>query len=260
MPNNPVFPQGNLFRISVEGEIFYACGETGQFRLLEGGMFADGKPGTRTVPLSRAVILAPVEPSKIVAVGLNYRSHAEEMKMPLPDEPLIFLKPPTALAAPGEEIVIPSASRQVEFEGELALVVGKKTRNISETGVRDHLLGITLANDLTARDLQKKDGQWARAKGFDGFCPLGPCIAPLPDFSRLEFSTWLNGMPRQIGRPADMIFSIPRLVAHIASVMTLLPGDVILTGTPPGVGPLHPGDVIRVECGAIGVLENRMVI
>jgi 2-keto-4-pentenoate hydratase/2-oxohepta-3-ene-1,7-dioic acid hydratase in catechol pathway len=201
-------------------------------------------------------LLAPVTPSKIVCIGLNYHSHARELQMPVPEVPLVFLKPPTALAGPGDAIAYPDMSRQVDYEGELAVVMGRGGRNIPEAQALDHVLGYTLANDVTARDLQKQDGQWTRAKGFDGFCPVGPCVAMGLNPDQLELRTYLNGQLKQRGLTTDFIFNVAEIVAFVSRIMTLLPGDLILTGTPPGVGPMLPGDTVRVECDAIGVLQN----
>jgi len=230
------------------------------FRLVLGdSLTGNWNLSDETVPLDQARLLPPVTPTKIIAVGLNYRNHAAEMNMAIPQEPVIFLKPLTALSTSGAAIELPPSSRQVEYEGELVLVIGRQGKNIPEAQALDWLLGYTLANDVTARDLQKRDGQWTRAKGFDGFCPLGPCLASGLDPAHLELRTRVNGEVRQTGKTSDFIFSIPHIIAFVSSVMTLLPGDVILTGTPPGVGPLTPGDCVQVECDDIGVLENTVI-
>ena len=213
--------------------------------------------GTAYLPFYLETPDGPVTPSKIICVGLNYRSHARELGMDSPGEPLIFLKPPTALTASGATIHLPGQSRRVDYEGELALVVGRRAKHLAEDEALGVLAGVTLANDVTARDLQKQDGQWTRAKGFDGFCPLGPSVLPDPDWDRLAFETFLNGERRQQGSVEDFIFPIPALVAFISRVMTLLPGDVILTGTPPGIGPVKAGDRVTVAAEGIGRLENR---
>jgi 2-keto-4-pentenoate hydratase/2-oxohepta-3-ene-1,7-dioic acid hydratase in catechol pathway len=196
-------------------------------------------------------------PSKIVCVGRNYLEHARELGNELPERPLLFLKPPSSLLAQGEAIVLPPESRQVEHEGEIAVVIGRRARHVSEAEAWDHVAGIAPLNDVTARDLQKPDGQWTRAKGFDTFCPLGT-VAPLDGLDRdgLEVVCRVNGEVRQHGRVGEMAFSIPRLVAYISGVMTLEPGDVIATGTPAGVGPLRPGDVVEVEIPGVGTISN----
>ncbi|HEU4521312.1 MAG TPA: fumarylacetoacetate hydrolase family protein [Thermoanaerobaculia bacterium] len=201
-------------------------------------------------------LLPPVVPSKIVCIGRNYADHAKELGNEPPQEPIIFLKPPSAVIGPEETIVRPKQSQRVDFEGELALIVGKPARNIAADDWRDSILGFTCANDVTARDLQKKDVQFTRGKGFDTFLPLGPCMATDLDPSKLHISTRVNGEVRQDGNTADMIFSCGRIVEFITSVMTLFPGDVILTGTPAGVGPLEAGDVVEVEIEGIGTLRN----
>ena len=204
-------------------------------------------------------LLAPVVPGKIVAVGLNYRDHAREMGKEIPGEPLLFLKAPSALNDPGGAIVYPAQSRRVDYEAELAVVIGRKAKNVKEKDATAHILGYTCINDVTARDLQVKDVQYTRAKGFDTFAPLGPWI--VTDFDPAEASVrcLVNGEVRQDGNTREMGASVHRLVEFISSVMTLYPGDVIATGTPPGVGSLRVGDVVTVEVGGIGPLVNRVV-
>ncbi|OGR82620.1 MAG: hypothetical protein A2902_06635 [Elusimicrobia bacterium RIFCSPLOWO2_01_FULL_64_13] len=208
------------------------------------------------VPLSEVRLLAPVLPSKIVAVGLNYRDHAGEMGMEVPTEPVLFLKPPSSVIGPEEPIRLPKLSRRVEFEGELAVVIKKKARNLAPAEAMDAVLGFTCFNDVTARDLQKKDGQWSRAKGFDTFAPIGPWIVADLGGGPLAIETFLNGERRQRGSTADLIFNVPELVSRVSHVMTLEPGDVISTGTPSGVGPLSPGDLVDVKIEGIGTLRN----
>jgi 2-keto-4-pentenoate hydratase/2-oxohepta-3-ene-1,7-dioic acid hydratase in catechol pathway len=196
-------------------------------------------------------------PSKIVCVGRNYLEHARELGNDVPERPLIFLKPPSSLVADGEAIVLPPESSQVEHEGEIALVIGRRARHVAEAEAWDYVGGIAPLNDVTARDLQKPDGQWTRAKGFDTFCPIGAAV-PLDGVDRagLEVVCRVNGEVRQHGRVGEMAFSIPRLIATISGVMTLEPGDVIATGTPAGVGPLRPGDVVEVEIPGVGRISN----
>jgi 2-keto-4-pentenoate hydratase/2-oxohepta-3-ene-1,7-dioic acid hydratase in catechol pathway len=200
-------------------------------------------------------------PSKIVCVGRNYLDHAKELGNPVPAEPLIFLKPVSSLIPTGAPIIYPAISEFVSFEGELGVVIGKRARNVRAEDAEDFIFGYTCVNDVTARDLQKKDGQWSRAKGFDTFCPAGPWIVPRGevDLSTVRIRTYVNGVKQQDAPVSDMIFPIARLIEHIARFMTLEPGDLIATGTPPGVGPLVPGDVVRVEIEGIGVLENPVV-
>jgi 2-keto-4-pentenoate hydratase/2-oxohepta-3-ene-1,7-dioic acid hydratase in catechol pathway len=203
-----------------------------------------------------ARLVAPVTPTKIVCVGRNYAEHAKELGNEAPPEPIIFLKPPSALLDPGGTIVRPPISQRVDFEGELAIVIGTVARNVKAADWRDYVLGFMCANDVTARDLQKKDVQFTRGKGFDTFCPVGPCIETQLDVSNLRVTTRVNGETRQDGSTSQMIFSCAFLVEFITAVMTLMPGDLILTGTPAGVGPLSAGDTVEVEIEGIGVLRN----
>jgi 2-keto-4-pentenoate hydratase/2-oxohepta-3-ene-1,7-dioic acid hydratase in catechol pathway len=204
-------------------------------------------------------LLAPVLPTKVVAVGKNYADHAKEMGDQVPDEPIIFLKPSTAVVGPGDPIIYPAGVDRVDFEGELAAIVGKVARRLDEDNALQVVLGFSCANDVTARNLQASDGQWTRAKGFDTFCPLGPWIETDLDSSDLAVRTLVNDEERQSSRTSMLVNSVARLLAFISGVMTLLPGDVILTGTPAGIGPLAPGDRVAVEVEGIGVLSNRVV-
>uniref|UniRef100_A0A7C3V606 FAA hydrolase family protein n=1 Tax=Desulfobacca acetoxidans TaxID=60893 RepID=A0A7C3V606_9BACT len=213
-----------------------------------------------TLSLGDVSLLAPCEPSKIVALGLNYRDHAAEFGGQVPDEPLIFLKPSTAVIGPEADILYPRMSRRVDYEAELGVVLGKTARRVSEDAALDYILGYTCVNDVTARDLQKKDGQFTRAKGFDTFAPLGPWIeTEIPDPDNLMVEAYLNGELRQHASTSTMVFGVRRLIAFISQVMTLLPGDVIATGTPAGIGPMRPGDVVEVRVEGIGALRNLVV-
>ena len=236
-----VDPKGGTVR-EIDGDPFDGIRETGAVRRL-----------------SEVRLLAPVAPSKIVAVGLNYRDHAKEMGKKIPEEPLIFLKAPSALNRPGGDVVYPAASRRVDYEAELAVVIGKRAKDVSEGEAPSVILGYTGINDVTARDLQTKDGLYARAKGFDTFAPLGPWIETELDPSGLSVRCTVNGVVRQDGNTREMGASVFRLVEFISHVMTLLPGDVIATGTPPGVGPVQVGDEMTVEVEGIGTLTNRIV-
>lgn len=198
-------------------------------------------------------------PSKIIGIGRNYRAHAAELQNPIPLEPLMFLKASSALLGPSGEIVRPRGFERVDYEGELAVVIGQSGRRISESSALDHVLGYTCLNDVTVRDLQQKDKLWTRAKGMDSFCPIGPRIVCGLDVANLRIVTRVNGEIRQDGRTADMIFPIDKLIAYASQYLTLAAGDVIATGTPEGVGNLQPGDVVTVEIEGIGVLENRVV-
>jgi 2-keto-4-pentenoate hydratase/2-oxohepta-3-ene-1,7-dioic acid hydratase in catechol pathway len=229
----------------------------GEFvRPLRGTFFEEPVPTGEEVPLDSIRLLAPVLPSKVVAVGRNYVEHAQEMGADVPEEPVIFLKPSTAVAGPDDDIPYPPISHQVEFEGELAVVIGRLARRVRAEEAGAVILGYTCGNDVTARDLQRQDGQWTRGKGFDGFCPLGPWIQTEVDGIDLAIETRVNGTARQSARTSQMSFGPGALVEFVSQVMTLLPGDVILTGTPAGVGPLEVGDVVEVEIEGIGTLRN----
>lgn len=212
------------------------------------------------LPLEGAVLLAPIVPSKIVCIGRNYREHAAELGNDVPKEPLLFLKPPSAIVAPGAAIRIPAISQRVDFEGELAIVMGRQASRIGpEEDVKQYIRGYTMVNDVTARDLQKSDGQWSRAKGFDTFCPVGPLVTDEIDpGAGLRVTTRLNGGTRQDGNTRDLIFPIAALLRHITAAMTLYPGDLIPTGTPAGVGPMQPGDRVEVTVEGIGTLRNTV--
>jgi 2-keto-4-pentenoate hydratase/2-oxohepta-3-ene-1,7-dioic acid hydratase in catechol pathway len=210
------------------------------------------------VPLGRAALLAPVRPSKIVCVGRNYRDHASELGNEVPKEPLLFLKAPSATIGPGQSIHIPMQSERVDFEGELAIVIGKRASRIgAEEDVKPYIRGYTIVNDVTARDLQKSDGQWSRAKGFDTFCPVGPIVTDEIDpESGLSVETRLNGTLKQQGNTLDLIFPVPVLLRYITAAMTLMPGDLVPTGTPAGVAPMQAGDEVEVSVQGIGSLMN----
>src|SRR5271167_1691220 len=211
--------------------------------------------------LADANLLAPVRPSKIVCVGRNYREHAAELGNEVPAEPLLFFKPPSSLLAPGGEIRRPGLSRRVDFEGELGLVIGKKCYKLgADEDVRPYILGYTCVNDVTARDLQNKDGQWTRAKGFDTFCPVGPVVTDeINPWSGVGVETRVNGDARQQGNTRDFIFSLDVIIRYISQAMTLVPGDLVATGTPKGVGPVVAGDVIEVSVEGLGILRNPVV-
>ncbi|MFZ5848028.1 fumarylacetoacetate hydrolase family protein [Nocardioides pakistanensis] len=210
--------------------------------------------------LSDVRLLAPVIPrSKVVGIGRNYAAHAAEMGNELPSEPLMFIKPNTSVVGPNDPVFYPKQTRELHYEGELAVVIGRICRDVAPDRVADVVYGYTIGNDVTARDLQRSDVQFTRAKGFDSFCPLGPWIETELDVSDLRLQTHLNGDLKQDGSTKDLIFDVPTLVSHVSSVMTLLPGDVILTGTPEGVGPMNPGDEVDVTISGIGTLTNKVV-
>jgi 2-keto-4-pentenoate hydratase/2-oxohepta-3-ene-1,7-dioic acid hydratase in catechol pathway len=210
-------------------------------------------------PLADVRLLAPVLPSKVVAFGRNYAAHAREMGAEVPEHPVVFLKPSTSVIGPGEAILYPPQSQEVHYEAELAVVISRLCREVPVERVGDVVLGFTCANDVTARDLQRREQQWGRAKGFDSFCPIGPWVVTDLDPARLSIECSVNGEVRQRANTADMMRSVAECVAHVSEAMTLLPGDVVLTGTPEGVGPLHVGDDVAVTIEGIGTLTNRVV-
>lgn len=229
-------------------------------QVLDAAPWLDGQLTETELLPDQYVLLAPCAPSKVIAVGKNYADHAAEMGTPLPAEPLVFLKPSTAVTSTGSPIYYPEQSQRVDYEGELALVIGERCAQLSPEQAQMKIWGYTIANDVTARDLQRKDGQWSRAKGFDSFCPLGPWIVrEISPTAQLQ--TFLNDQAEPVQSAAidNMIFSPEQIVSYISQVMTLLPGDVILTGTPAGIGPLSLGDQIRIEIEGIGCLENRVL-
>ena len=222
-------------------------------------LFAGYETTGERVPLADAVLLAPVIPrSKVVCIGKNYHDHAAEMGGEAPEEPLLFLKPNTAVIGPGDAIVRPALSERTEYEGELAVVIGRIAKNVKAADALDYVLGYTIGNDVTARDLQRKDGQWARAKGFDTFCPLGPVIETDFDPASATIETRVNGEVRQHAPLTDMIHSVPAIIEYASAVFTLLPGDVILTGTPAGVGTFEAGDTVEVEITGLGILRSSV--
>lgn len=243
-------------RFKKEGEILYGSVEGDSVKELRGDIFTDYTILDKSFPLSRVEILAPCTPSKIIAVGLNYRSHAAEVKMELPEEPILFMKPATAVIGHEQKIIYPPMSRRLDYEGELGVVIGRKCRSVSVAQAPLYILGYTCVNDVTARDLQKKDTQWTRAKGFDTFAPLGPFIQTALDPSDVLVETFLNGEKKQSAATCDLIFPVYFLVSFISQVMTLLPGDIIATGTPEGIGPMRVGDVVEVKIEGIGTLRN----
>jgi 2-keto-4-pentenoate hydratase/2-oxohepta-3-ene-1,7-dioic acid hydratase in catechol pathway len=223
---------------------------------IEGNPFGEYRRLKAETPLQNARLLAPCQPSKIVCVGRNYVEHAKELGNDVPKIPLIFLKPPSSIINPGDTILLPPQSQQVEHEAELVIVIGKRGRHITAEQAREYILGYTVGNDITARDLQKTDGQWTRAKGFDTFCVFGPWIDT--DFEPLDalITCRVSGQPRQMASTRDMVFNVGTLIAYVSSVMTLEPGDIIFTGTPSGVGPLKDGDEVEVEIEGLGKLSN----
>jgi 2-keto-4-pentenoate hydratase/2-oxohepta-3-ene-1,7-dioic acid hydratase in catechol pathway len=223
---------------------------------IEGDIFGDYRRLETDTPLEKVHLLAPAQPSKIICIGRNYVEHAKEHNAEVPKVPLIFMKPPSSIINPGDPIILPPQSQQVEHEGELVIVIGKRGRHILPENAAQYIFGFTVGNDVTARDLQQSDGQWTRAKGFDTFCPFGPWIDTDFDPADAVITCRVSGQPRQMASTRDMVFNVNTLIAFISSVMTLEPGDIIFTGTPAGVGPLKHGDVVEVEIEGLCKLSN----
>lgn len=248
-----------IVRFVVGNEARYGLVEDGVVREIRGDIFGKFSVTTKKHSLSRIKFLAPTEPSKIVAVGLNYRDHAEELKQEVPEEPIIFLKPPTAVLPHRGKIVYPKLCGRLDYEAELGVVIKRSARAVPAEKALRYVLGYVCFNDVTARDLQRKDGQWTRAKSFNTFAPFGPWIETELDLSDAPIRGYLNGVIRQDSNINNFIFDVPYLIHFISSVMTLYPGDVISTGTPSGVGPMQPGDTIEIEVEGIGRLSNTVV-
>jgi 2-keto-4-pentenoate hydratase/2-oxohepta-3-ene-1,7-dioic acid hydratase in catechol pathway len=245
-----------IARFLINGKKYWGCVEGDYMRLIEGNPFRGIQLGKRKVPLEDVKLLAPVKPNKIILVGLNYKDHAEELGMKIPDEPIIFLKPNTSVIGPEEKILYPPFIKRLDYEAELAIVIRRKCKDIKEEEAKNYIFGYTCLNDVTARDLQRKDIQWTRSKSFDTFCPIGPWIETDLDPSNLKIRSYLNGELKQDSSTSNFIFSVPYIVSFVSKVMTLQPGDIISTGTPPGVGEMKPGDVIEIEIEGIGKLRN----
>ncbi|MBB3730980.1 MULTISPECIES: fumarylacetoacetate hydrolase family protein [Nonomuraea] len=249
-----------IARFSTGDEVVFGVVEGDVISTIAGHPFNQIQFTGERYPLAEVRLLAPMLPSKVIAIGRNYAEHAKELGNEVPEEPLIFMKPSTSVVGHGDAIAYPtSQSERVDFEGELAVVIGRLCREVPAERAKDVIFGYTCANDVTARDLQKKDVQFTRAKGFDTFCPIGPWIETDLDASDLALTTTVNGEIRQSGRTSQLINDIPALVAYVSAVMTLIPGDVILTGTPAGVGPMEIGDEVSVGIEGIGTLTNKVV-
>jgi 2-keto-4-pentenoate hydratase/2-oxohepta-3-ene-1,7-dioic acid hydratase in catechol pathway len=245
-----------ILRYEYENEVNWGWLLDGRIGKIEGNIFEDFQRHDVNLSLEEIKTLSPVNPSKIICIGRNYAAHAAEHQVEVPEIPLIFLKPPSSILAAGENIIIPPQSNQVEHEAELAVIIGKKGRWIASDQAKDYIFGYTIAIDITARDLQRLDGQWTRGKGFDTFCPIGPVIETQFDDSDALITCRVNQQVRQMASTRDMIFPTERLISFISSIMTLDVGDVILTGTPAGVGVLNSGDIVEVEIEGIGTLKN----
>jgi 2-keto-4-pentenoate hydratase/2-oxohepta-3-ene-1,7-dioic acid hydratase in catechol pathway len=247
-------------RFESKGVLSWGITEENRIWPLAAAPFAKIEKAGDAVPRENVRLIAPCQPSKVVAIGLNYKDHISEFgRTEIPSEPVLFLKAVSSVIGPADSIVIPSGVSRVDYEGEMAVVIGKQGRYIAEDRACEHVLGVTCLNDVTARSLQKKDGQWARSKSFDTFTPMGPFIAAGLSYEDLAIETRLNGKSVQSSRTSQMIFSIPKLVAFVSTVMTLFPGDVISTGTPRGVGPVKEGDTVEISIEGVGVLKNSVV-
>jgi len=247
-----------LVRFLHEKKIKIGLIEGARITELKSSIFEAPSKSNRRVDLRNVKILPPVTPSKIIAVGLNYRDHAKELGMKLPKEPIIFMKPPSSIVGHKDAILYPNGVKRLDYEAELAFVIKKKAKNIAQDNAHDYILGYTCFNDVTARDLQKRDVQWTRAKSFDTFCPVGPFIETDIDPSNVGVRLYKNGILRQASNTKDIIFSPHKLLSFISRIMLLLPGDIIATGTPKGVGPMRVGDAVEVAIDGIGSLRNRV--
>lgn len=248
-----------IVRFSLGKKTGYGRLENQTIKVIQGNPIHKIQYSGATYKINEVKLLAPCIPSKIVCLGVNYRSHAGEMNSQPPSSPLIFLKPPTAIIGPEDDIIYPEMSHRVDYEGELGVVIKKKTSHVSSQEALDYVFGYTCFNDVTARDLQKLDGQWTRGKGFDTFAPFGPCIETEFDPTNASLETYLNGELKQKSNTSELIFPVSEIISFISRVMTLLPGDVIATGTPGGIGPMHHGDTIEVKIAPIGILRNYIV-
>ena len=247
-----------FIRYKIKSGIRYGQVCEGHVLEIEGDIFSKYQVTETKHALCDLKILSPCVPTKIVAIGLNYRSHAEELGMALPEDPMVFMKPPTAVIGPDEEIIYPGMSSQVDYEGELAVVIGGKCRFVAEADSEKYIAGYTCFNDVTARDLQRKDVQFTRAKGFDTFAPMGPFIETDINPCNVKIETFLNGEKKQFGNTSDLIFPVRTIVSFLSKIMTLCPGDIIATGTPSGIGPMKRGDAVEVRIEGVGSLSNRV--
>ncbi len=245
-------------RFTYRGEEKRGIWEKEKIKEIEGNFWEKFRIKNKEYNINEVTLLSPCCPSKVVAVGLNYRKHAEELGMDIPQNPIIFIKPSTAVIGPEEEIIYPEMSKRVDYEAELGVVIKKQAFHIDSNKVNEYILGYTCFNDVTARDLQQKDIQWTRAKAFDTFAPMGPCIVSDLNPDDLKIELYLNGNRKQFSRTSEFVFKVEEIVSFISSVMMLLPGDVIATGTPSGIGPMYPGDIVEVVIDKIGTLRNKV--
>lgn len=245
-------------RFSYKGAVQYGLLSGDTIQVIEGSPFDSYSVTDRVVPLREATVLAPCQYSKAVCIGLNYRDHAQEFQLPIPTEPVVFMKPSTAALDPLGTVIYPPQCKRLDYEAELAVVIGKKAKNVEAADASSYILGYTCANDITARDLQPKQGQWTVAKSFDTFCPFGPYISDEVDPSDLAIESRVNGKTMQKSSTKNLIFDVPFLVSYLSKVMTLLPGDIILTGTPGGISGMHKGDSVEIAIEGLGVLKNTI--
>jgi 2-keto-4-pentenoate hydratase/2-oxohepta-3-ene-1,7-dioic acid hydratase in catechol pathway len=245
-------------RFEAAGQERYGVLEGETIHELAGNFLTTDQQTGETFAAGDVRLLAPTRPTKVMCIGLNYKAHAEERNKKIPEEPMLFLKPPSAVIGTGDEIVLPKIAKDVEFEGELAVVIGKRAENVSVEEARDVIFGVTVMNDVSERFYQVKDGQWGRAKGFNTFAPVGPCVVTGLNYQDLQIETKVNGEVKQSSRTSDMIFPVDELVSFVSQVMTLEPGDVLTTGTPAGVGPLRAGDRVEMTIEGVGTLVNTV--
>ncbi len=234
----------------------YGIVENHFIRFIEGPIFRNFKITNKKANIANVKIVSPVKPNKVICVGLNYKDHAKELNMPIPDEPIIFIKPATSIIGHNQRIMHPGGVNRLDYEAELAVIIKKRAKGITKKAAKDYILGYTCLNDVTARDIQKKDIQWTRAKSFDTFCPIGPYIATNIKPDNLIIELYLNGKVKQSSTTANLIFKVDELISFISNIMTLEPNDIIATGTPPGVGPMNIGDNVEVKIEKIGTLSN----
>lgn len=240
-------------------EVFYGKKQDEKVLVIEGDIFSKYEVTGKTFPLQEVTLLSPVEPSKVVCIGLNYVDHAKEMNLEIPDEPLIFMKPSTSVIGTGEAVVYPNETDRLEYEAELAIVIGQKAKDVTINNASQYIFGYTIANDITARDIQFADGQWTRGKSFDTFCPVGPGIVTKINPNNVDISLVVNGEVKQQSNTKNLIFNSFEIVSYVSKMMTLLPGDLIITGTPHGVGSVKIGDEMIVEIEGIGQLHNKVM-
>lgn len=245
-----------IIRYLADRKIEYGILDGEQVQALDGDPFAQIKKSGRSCALKDVRLLSPCAPSKIVAIGLNYHAHAKEVNQPAPEEPIMFFKPSTSVIGPEDNILYPAGLQRLDYECELGVVIGQQATKVSKEAAMSYILGYTCVNDVSARDWQKKDAQWTRAKGSDTFAPVGPCIETELDPANVVIETFLNGELKQQANTSDLIFDVPTLISYVSQVITLLPGDVIATGTPSGIGPMQRGDTVEIKIESIGTLRN----